>query len=148
MLKVRLTSAESPRVCWGPTEWRIQPRTSGTCFLSKSGGVKSAWCASITTNISHGGRQSNASLPRAVARARYCGSGSSGTNDRLTLSRFHGGQHEAVRGLGVLVATLGKWCRNQRKGNAEVTTGPSPSTPSSGRRPVSDLEWETVGSRC
>lgn len=52
------------------------------------------------------------------------------------------GQHEAARRLGVPVATLGNWCRDQRKGNAEAATGPLPSTPSSSRRPVSDLEAE------
>ncbi|WP_217591417.1 transposase, partial [Burkholderia sp. GbtcB21] len=47
------------------------------------------------------------------------------------------GQHEAARRLGVPVATLGNWCRDQRDG-----TGPAPSAPSSSLRPVSDLEAE------
>jgi transposase len=52
------------------------------------------------------------------------------------------GQHEAARRLGVPVAMLGNWCRDPHKGNAEAATRPSPSTPSSSRRPVSDLEAE------
>jgi len=54
------------------------------------------------------------------------------------------GQHEAARRLGVPVATLGNWCRDQRKA-APAATGPTPIAPSSSRRPVSDLEAE--GSR-
>ncbi|ARM04487.1 hypothetical protein BOC59_33185 [Burkholderia pseudomallei] len=52
------------------------------------------------------------------------------------------GQHKAACRLGAPVAALGNWCRDQRKGDAEVAMAPSPSTPSSGRRPVSDLEAE------
>ena len=52
------------------------------------------------------------------------------------------GQHEAARRLGVPVATLGNWCRDQRDGNAQASRGPAPSAPSSSRRPVSDLEAE------
>ncbi|CAN0625676.1 Insertion element IS600 uncharacterized 11 kDa protein [Burkholderia multivorans] len=52
------------------------------------------------------------------------------------------GQHEAARRLGVPVATLGNWCRDQRNGNAEAATGPAASMPSTGRRPISELEAE------
>lgn len=52
------------------------------------------------------------------------------------------GQHEAARGLGVPVATLGNWCRDQRDGSAQAAAGPASSAPSSSRRPVSDLEAE------
>nr|WP_249208153.1 IS3 family transposase [Burkholderia vietnamiensis] len=52
------------------------------------------------------------------------------------------GQHEAARRLGVPVATLGNWCRDQRDGSAQAAAGPAPSAPSSSRRPVSDLEAE------
>ncbi|KVN13607.1 transposase [Burkholderia stagnalis] len=52
------------------------------------------------------------------------------------------GQHEAARRLGVPVATLGNWCRDQRDGSAQAAAGPVPSAPSSNRRPVSDLEAE------
>lgn len=52
------------------------------------------------------------------------------------------GQHEAARRLGVSVATLGNWCRDQRDGSAQAAAGPVPSATSSSRRPVSDLEAE------
>lgn len=52
------------------------------------------------------------------------------------------GQHEAARRLGVPVATLGNWCRDQRKGNAQAATVPAAGTPGSGRRPISELEAE------
>ncbi len=52
------------------------------------------------------------------------------------------GQHEAARRLGVPVATLGNWCRDQRDASAQAATGRAPSAPSSNRRPVSDLEAE------
>ena len=52
------------------------------------------------------------------------------------------GQHEAARRLGVPVATLGNWCRDQRDGSAQAATGPAPSASNSSRRPVSDLEAE------
>ena len=40
------------------------------------------------------------------------------------------------------VATLGNGCRDQRDGSAQAATGPTPTAPSSSRRPVSDLEAE------
>ncbi|KVU27812.1 transposase [Burkholderia ubonensis] len=52
------------------------------------------------------------------------------------------GQHEAARRLGVPVATLGNWCRDQRNGNTDTATGPTGSAPGSSRRPVNDLEAE------
>lgn len=52
------------------------------------------------------------------------------------------GQHEAARRLGVPVATLGNWCRDQRSSNTDTATGPAASTPVSSRRPVNDLEAE------
>ncbi len=52
------------------------------------------------------------------------------------------GQHEAARRLGVPVATLGNWCRDQRSGNTDTTTGPTGSAPGSSRRPINDLEAE------
>ncbi len=52
------------------------------------------------------------------------------------------GQHEAARRLGVPVATLGNWCRDQRDGSAQAAAGLASSAPSSSRRPVSDLEAE------
>ncbi|KVQ20082.1 transposase [Burkholderia ubonensis] len=52
------------------------------------------------------------------------------------------GQHEAARRLGVPVATLGNWCRDQRDGSAPAATGLASSASSSSRRPFSDLEAE------
>ncbi len=52
------------------------------------------------------------------------------------------GQHEAARRLGVPVATLGNWCRDQRDGSAQAATESVSAAPSSSRHPLSDLEAE------